>query len=193
MESGQAPKSSRSERTQPPPASTEPALSRAAQSTGSIKEFQYTTSGDWSRTRRSIWRPTLQVRLLDEYGEIVANARALIDSGSDYTVFSHEWADLLGIDLINDCLPVDQKTAAGDPCVHFMYTRGLHVEVADERYTIPLVMFCMGLPIAILGRYNFFERYLVMIDEPRRRFFLERQPEDHPDDDDQLDHALVGD
>jgi hypothetical protein len=44
-----------------------------------------------------------------------------------------------------------------------------------------------------MGRYDFFKRHLVAIDEPRRRFFLERlrEPEEDEDDDDELDAALA--
>lgn len=125
--------------------------------------------------------------LLDRNGGRVAQAHALVDSGADNTTLSAEWAQLLAIDLERDCSPVRAWAAIDHekPVWHHCYTDGLVVEVLNEKMFLPVVMFCQGLPVALLGRRDFFRRYVIAFDEQRRRYFLERQRD--PDEDEYSD------
>lgn len=127
------------------------------------------------------------MRLLNPGGGRVAQAHALVDSGADNTTLSAEWARLLSIDLKKDCHPVRAWAAVDHekPVWHYCYTEGLTVEVLDEKMFLPVVMFCTGLPVALLGRRDFFRRYIIAFDEQRRRYFLERQLD--PDEDEYND------
>ncbi len=114
---------------------------------------------------------------------------AKIDTGADLTTLDADWASQLGIDLDNDCT-LERVSAASDQTVyHHCYADGLTIKVLGEDLLLSLVMFCKREGIALLGRRDFFQRYLVLIDEPRKRFFLERLPNpiDDEDDDPELD------
>jgi hypothetical protein len=68
--------------------------------------------------------------------------------------------------------------------------------VVGEKMFLPVAMFCKGLPITLLGRRDFFDRYLVLLDQRNHRFFLERlidpaEDDDDPDDDAELDSAFA--
>jgi hypothetical protein len=143
-------------------------------------------------------RPTLPLSLLRVAEQPAAprlpSTRAIVDSGADRTTLPANWAPLLGIDLLHDCIEEEPITAGG-PTTHYAFGGGLWVELLGEEVLIPVVNFSHTLVFSLLGRQDFFDRYLVMIDQPGKRFFLERHPdreEDDPDDDDQLDVALAG-
>jgi hypothetical protein len=114
---------------------------------------------------------------------------ATLDTGADITTLDADWAPQLGIDLANDCEFVEVGAASHKPVYHHCYAEGLTIDVVGEPLFLPLVMFCKREGIALLGRQDFFQRYLVLIDEPRKRFFLERMPDpvDSEDDDQDLD------
>jgi hypothetical protein len=194
-DSGAPLKSSESKRGQPP--ASEPALISAATKALTIQERPYLFTGKRSSVSRAILRPAIGIKLLDRTGDVLTTARALVDSGADYVTFSTDWAKLLGIDIHVDCEPALASVADGRISKRYAYTEGLDVEVAGERILLPVVMFCENLPIALLGRHDFFERYLVLVDQPNHRFFLERladiedEDDDDPDDDAERDTTLV--
>jgi hypothetical protein len=191
MERETPPKSSGSERIQPLPAVTEPTL--VAATTGpAVREFKYLTTGDVGPGHRAILRPALPVTLLGGHGGEMTTARALVDSGADFTTFSHDWAELLAIDLERDCEVRDVGIADGRPSRRYVYTGGLQVEVVGERLFLAVAMFCKNLPVALLGRKDFFERYLVLLDQQNQRFFLERQADLQGEDRDGYGLQLEG-
>jgi hypothetical protein len=118
-----------------------------------------------------------------------------VDSGADYTLFSADWAKLLGVDLDSDCAKVQPTVALSAPHVgeqerlHYVYADGLWVEILDDRLLLPTVVFCKDLAQTLLGRRDFFHHYLVAFDQRNLRFFLERLPDRHEDDD--PDPALI--
>ncbi len=105
----------------------------------------------------------------------MTTARARIDSGADYTTFSDEWAKLLGIDLDRDCEQIEVGVADEKRSIRHVFTKGLQIEVVGEKMQLPVTMFCQNLPIGLLGRRDFFERYLVLFDHRNNDFFLERR------------------
>lgn len=135
------------------------------------------TTGDSTSAGDKIVRPTLGVHLLDHVGNRVAQARAIVDSGADQTTLSHEWAELLGINLEEQCSPVEAYVAGERVATHWAYTEGLWVEVLEESLFLPVAMFCKKLPVALLGRRDFFDRYFVLFDDRKRKFYLERRPD----------------
>jgi len=122
-----------------------------------------------------VLRPALPVTLLGGHGGEMTTARALIDSGADYTTFSDEWAKLLGIEFERDCERIEVGVADARRSIRHVFTRGLQIEVVGEKLLLPVVMFCQNLPIGLLGRRDFFERYLVLFDHRNHDFFLERR------------------
>src|ERR1700735_1774852 len=138
MEPETPPKSSRSERTLPLPASTELALLAAGESSEYVHGFPYMTTGDVTSAGHKIVRPALGVHLLDFEENRVAQARAIVDSAADQTTLSHEWAELLGIDLERDCVPVKASIAGEEVATHWAYMEGLWVEVLNESLFLPI-------------------------------------------------------
>lgn len=185
--------SSRSQRTQPLPASSSSKLARAGETIPGVGQFEYQATGERTPGGRGVLRPALRVVLLDREGAQATGALALVDTGADYTTLSDEWAELLGIDLEKDCTPMEVSIVDERTSTRYCYTGGLEIELVGEKLFLPTVMFCKGLPIAVLGRRDFFYRYLVLIDHRQKRFFLERMadPEEDDDDDPDLSVALV--
>ncbi len=72
---------------------------------------------------------------------------------------------------------------------------GLQIEVVGEKMLLPVAMFCQNLPIGLLGRRDFFERYLVLFDHRNHDFFLERRvdPDEGEGDDYDMDSARRAD
>jgi hypothetical protein len=171
-------------RTLPLPAVEKPDLIAATQRSRSIGKFAYLATGDLDVGSIAILRPALPVTLLGGHGGEMTTARALIDSGADFTTFSHDWAELLGIDLHRDCEQIEVGVADGKSSVRYVFTKGLQIEVVGEKMLLPVVMFCENLPIGLLGRRDFFERYLVLFDHRNHDFFLERRVDPDEGDDD---------
>lgn len=182
-DSGRQPQSSRYESDQTRPWADVGLLGAAIEAV-TVRELKYLPTGEWTEASRPILRPALDVKLFDNSGRTVANARALIDSGADFVTFSTDWAELLGVDIHADCSPATATVADGHVSKRYVYTDGLEVELAGERMLLPVVMFCESLPIALLGRRGFFERFLVLLDQSNLRFFLERLPDADENDDD---------
>jgi hypothetical protein len=199
------PKSSRSSPDPIPPARPESVIVAAAEAAPHlVRSLPYGFTGSLEREvpHRREKRPTLGIALYgtadDPLDSAIASARAIVDSGADNTTLSADWADLLGIDLERDCAPIrpiiagPQKQAGEEQEVtHYAYGGGLWVEILGTKLLLPVVMFCKGLPRSLLGRRDFFVKYLVAFDERNARFFLERLPEIVDDDDDELDVVAV--
>ena len=64
---------------------------------------------------------------------------------------------------------MDKKTSK-----RYAYQAGLDIEVVGETLSLPLVLFGEDIPIACLGRRDFFDRYLVLFSQRQRKLFLER-------------------
>jgi len=141
----------------------------------SIGRFPYLATGDLAPGDIAVLRPALPVTLLGGHGGEMTTTRALVDSGADYTTFSDEWAKLLGIELERDCARIEVGVADAKHSIRHVFTKGLQIEVVGEPMLLPVVMFCQNLPIGLLGRRDFFERYLVLFDHRNHDFFLERR------------------
>jgi hypothetical protein len=143
---------------------------------------------------RQLLRPALRIELLDRNHQRVAGSPALVDTGADYTTLPADWAKLLGIGLYRDCEEIEAQVVDREPSIRYSYTGGLAIQVLGERLFLPTVMFCEGLTIGVLGRKDFFYRYLVLLDQRRHRMLVERQADpddDDPDDDFETDRELV--
>jgi hypothetical protein len=176
--SGEPPKSFRYETGTPLPPVADPLLIAAATRTAHVGRFKYLASGEYEGLRsglKAITRPALPVALIDPHDGPLAMTRGLLDSGADFTTFSHAWAEMLGIDLRADCTPVDVSIADDEQATHLMYDKGMEIEVVGERMFLPIVFFCVNLPVALLGRRDFFNRYLVLLDNRESHFYLERR------------------
>lgn len=114
-------------------------------------------------------QPAVEVVLTN--GERTARAVAILDSGATHTVFSHEIADLLGIEDVTTGIPVPAITLGG----HFeFYLFDIHIRLSgDNRDFSAQIGFSPGrTPRNILGRILFFSRFEVGFRETRQRVNL---------------------
>jgi hypothetical protein len=97
----------------------------------------------------------------------------LVDSGADYSVFPAPWAGPLGIDLAS-CREEDSQTAGGT-AKQYLHSQKLTAEIQAMSERVELVAaFSDVLPIALLGRQDFFAAFKVSFDERAQTFRLER-------------------
>jgi hypothetical protein len=115
--------------------------------------------------------PAIPVTLLDDRGEPVVQVRALIDSGANSSCFPYAFAELLGIHLYSESLESVIQTASGSSSI---YVCPKDIEVTIFGQKIRLKAAFGPVPIAILGRKDFFSQFSVTIDEPNQSFTLKR-------------------
>jgi len=99
---------------------------------------------------------------------------ALLDSGADASVFPIELAELLGVSL-PECRKEAFDSADGDG-TEFVWDEPLTATFDGQ--TVQLTAAFADTPIALLGRHDFFIRYLVTINQRDRVFVLQAHPND---------------
>lgn len=184
MGNGRPRSSSGSNPTQPLSPSSSRALAQAAEGAPHIGEYRYVASGSLKHKPLTPLLPITLQPVAQHPRLTQVSTYAKVDTGADITTLDADWAPQLGISLKHDCTPQQVGAASEQPVYHHCYAEGLTIKVLGEDLLLPLVMFCKRKGIALLGRYDFLQRYLVLIDEPRKRFFLERLPDPIDDDED---------
>ena len=116
-----------------------------------------------------ISRPILPVRLFnrDKYLDFLA----LVDSGADYSLFNVQIAEALGIDLSD--AESHSTFGIGGEGIKTVY-RPIEMEVkgAGERLTIQAGFIDSKGVSALLGQYDFFDRYKVTFERAKERLEL---------------------
>lgn len=153
-------RSSKSRRTAQQPASTEKKGGKPS------REFPYRAVG------AGVLKPAVPIALVGPNGNPTAPQLALVDSGCDYSTFPRAWAEPLGIDFDADCEPIVGNTASGEDRTQRAYVPGIHGLLMG--HNIPLAaIFNPMLPVALLGREDFFGFFKVAFDQRRQRFRLD--------------------
>lgn len=95
--------------------------------------------------------------------------RALVDSGATFSVFRAEILDYLGI-LLHRGSPLYLEGVGGRI---LGYRHSLPAQVGDKKFRLT-VIFSRELTVSfnLLGRNNFFHKFLVTFDEPGRVIHL---------------------
>ncbi len=107
----------------------------------------------------------IPVRLIGPAGWI--DTYALVDSGSDDTIFDHELAAATGIEWQKGPSHEITGVDGGKLTVHF---RGASYEVGGHRFTADLGFAPMPPSIkVILGQSGFFEKAIVILDQGNNR------------------------
>ena len=103
-------------------------------------------------------QPAVEVELV--YGERTTRAVGILDSGSSFTIFSPEFAELIGIDDVTSGYPGRVNTLGGD--IDF-YLFDLEMEIRfpghRHRFAGQVGFFAARRPRNILGRNLVFARY----------------------------------
>jgi hypothetical protein len=101
---------------------------------------------------------------------------ALIDSGADMSVLPYEFANVLGIDL-STCDQTSVQVASGTSSM-YVCPSGITAEAFGVSFQLNGVFASTGIPL--LGRLDFFSRFLVEIDQRNHKFKL--RPYNNDDD-----------
>jgi hypothetical protein len=97
----------------------------------------------------------------------------LLDSGADNSMFPLPWAKQLGINQ-DDCREEPCSTVAG-MTTQYIWEAGLEAEIQALSTTILLnACFTEGLPVVLLGRYDFFNTFRISFDERAQTFTLQK-------------------
>jgi hypothetical protein len=121
--------------------------------------------------------PSVPIKLIRADGSMTPSTPALVDSGCDETSFPVAWAKNLGIDF-NQCATFSGITAAGqddpnDPDAPRKWNPGVDAIVMGRKIHLEAI-FRPGLPIVLLGREDFFDKFkAITIDQPNKTFRLE--------------------
>jgi hypothetical protein len=135
----------------------------------SKKEYGY--SGE-IRGSEIAYRPIVGIFLTHEKCEY--KGIALIDSGSDCSVASADFADVLGIDS-SKCRKGRMVAVVGSSSESFIAEVGLRVDGFDDTFPIQM-RFVEGTNTGILlGQKDFFEFFTVIFEKRKRKFSLERE------------------
>jgi len=99
-------------------------------------------------------------------------ARAIVDSGADYSFIPITFAQHLGVDPAQ-CVQERCNTAGGVSTL-YIWQAGLEAEIQQMRMRIHLKTAFSETPFVLLGREDFFNAFKVAFDQRAQRFTLER-------------------
>ncbi len=114
--------------------------------------------------------PGVPLKLIKPSGAMRPQIYGLVDSGCDWSNFPFDWADDLGID-ISACEEVVGNTAGGD-ATKYHYPPGIDAIVFGRKIHLA-AFFSPGLPLALLGREDFFQYFRASFDQRSLCFDLE--------------------
>jgi len=127
--------------------------------------------------------PGVPMKLLKLDGEMRPQIYGLADSGCDYSNFPVDWAKDLGIDLAS-CEATKGSTAGGT-ADKYLYRPGIDAIVFGRKIHLA-AFFSPGLPLALLGREDFFQYFRASFDQRSQSFQLDAydpfEPEKTPGD-----------
>lgn len=123
-----------------------------------METIQYPLTVDYLSLGRVGLAPALEVELIR--GTKRAKAVGILDSGSPFTIFSREFAELLGIDDL-ETGEHDRAATGGGPVdfYYFEVEMGIHIGPHDNRFNCRVGFFPERKPRNILGRNYLFNHY----------------------------------
>lgn len=117
-------------------------------------------------------QPAAEVELVN--GDRRIKAVGILDSGSPFTVFSSECAELLGIENIADGQHQQISTLAGSRDVYF-FDLEIEVSAAGHRFPAQIGFFASRAARNILGRIVIFSAFQIGFHERAQIIYLEPQ------------------
>lgn len=131
------------------------------------KEYDYT--GQLGFGNSIIYRPLIEVNVSSGIGARGLSVLALIDSGTDGTLFNVEMAKALGID-ISKC----KRVKVGGIGEREGFICNVKLTVPDFRLSMDIeVIFVDQLPFdGLLGQRHFFEKFRIKFEKDRNKFYL---------------------
>lgn len=127
--------------------------------------------------------PGVPLKLIKLDGAMRPQIYGLADSGCDFSNFPLEWAEDLGVDLAS-CEETQGNTAGGT-AKKYLYKPGIDAIVFGRKIHLA-AFFSPGLPLALLGREDFFQYFRASFDQRAQSFRLDAyepfDPEERPGD-----------
>jgi hypothetical protein len=123
--------------------------------------------------------PGVPLRLVKPDGAMRPQIYGLADSGCDCSTFPIDWAKDLGIDL-GECAQTTGNTAGGT-VEKYLYVPGVDAIVFGRKIHLS-AFFSPGLPLALLGREDFFSYFRASFDQRSLSFRLDAYEPFEPDE-----------
>jgi hypothetical protein len=127
--------------------------------------------------------PGVPLKLIKLDGAMRPQIYGLADSGCDFSNFPIAWAQDLGVDLAA-CVETEGNTAGGT-AKKYLYPPGVDALVFGRKIHLS-AFFSPGLPLALLGREDFFCYFRASFDQRSSSFQLDAyepfDPEPTPGD-----------
>ena len=135
------------------------------------KEYNY--SGEYSEIANGIvYRPMIAAKLIKDGQEY--NCFSLIDSGTESTMFSADFAKLLGIDE-SKCKKVRVGSIEKDDSFGFVSKIKLQLENFEEVLETE-VIFLRNMAIGgLLGQKDIFEDFKIRFEKKHKKFYLAKE------------------
>jgi len=112
-----------------------------------------------------IIRPMVDIRIFGPQGE--RNAKALIDSGADFSIAHAEYAEKLGVEKQRD---IEIVGVNRQPLKGFVGVMALHIEGIPGMRDVPFVFVDRPSEHIILGQEGFFDMHQIRFARHQRMF-----------------------
>ena len=132
-------------------------------------KFDYTATLVKDTRGKTIKRPMLELELLNEKGESVLTALALIDSGADTTMVNKQYAIPLGVDLTN-ATEVDVIGIANGKVSTRTATLRFKIKQTEDELVIPANYVYSNNVDILLGEEIFFDKYKIKFEKDHETF-----------------------
>jgi len=135
------------------------------------KEYSYT--GEFSQVRGGImYRPMISVSLIN--GEQSYNCFSLVDSGTDSTLISADFAELLGVEE-SKCFKVKVGGVDKSDSYGFLSKIKFKVEGFEEEFETEVIFLKNLMTSGLLGQKDVFENFKIKFEKKHKKFYLQRE------------------
>lgn len=121
--------------------------------------------------KRGIYYPIVPVKLIYRGLELITDA--LVDSGANVSVFQASISDYLGVNLFDG----EKIFLQGIGGRIVAYRHHIDLQIGDFSFPSTIAFSREMIPrVNILGRDDFFYRFIITFDEPSRKVILQEIP-----------------
>jgi hypothetical protein len=133
-----------------------------------IASFPFTFTGKTKLGK--IFRPYAVISAYSKITNDWESIETVIDSGADYTLLPKKYADILGIDLVKDCL-VESTLGVGGAETVYQF-KNLPIKIGSWQKEIPVGFLERNDLPALLGRLECLESLCLTFERRESRFML---------------------
>lgn len=126
-----------------------------------ITSFPFTYIGNSKLGK--IFRPYVLVNIYSLFRKAWQPVEMIIDSGADYTLLPNKYAEILGINLHNDC---NIETTLGVGGVETVYQyKGLKIKIGEVELSVPVAFLERNDVPPLLGRLDCIEKFKLVFED----------------------------